>query len=71
MAPKAHGWELEAALQRPLGGFSAVGQLRRLVDTRVVTNLRAPASNSSPGSRCCGARSTPARSRVAYMREPP
>jgi vitamin B12 transporter len=34
---EAHGWELEAALQRPLGGFSAVGNYS-LVDTQVVTN---------------------------------
>ena len=34
---EAHGWELEAALQRPLAGFSAAGNYS-LVDTKVVTN---------------------------------
>jgi vitamin B12 transporter len=35
---KADGWELEAALQRPVAGFSASGSYS-LVDTRVVTNV--------------------------------
>jgi outer membrane cobalamin receptor len=34
---ESHGWEMEAALQRPFKGFSAVGNYS-LVDTRVVTN---------------------------------
>ena len=34
---EAHGWEIEAALHRPLAGFSAVGNYS-LVDTKVVTN---------------------------------
>ena len=35
---KADGWEIEAALQRPVAGFSASGSYS-LVDTRVVTNV--------------------------------
>jgi outer membrane cobalamin receptor len=35
---KADGWELEAAIQRPVAGFTASGSYS-LVDTRVVTNV--------------------------------
>ncbi|MFL6112752.1 MAG: TonB-dependent receptor domain-containing protein, partial [Catenulispora sp.] len=35
---KADGWEIEAALQRPVAGFTASGSYS-LVDTKVVTNV--------------------------------
>ncbi len=35
---QAHGWELEVALQRPVGGFTASANYA-LVDTEVVTNI--------------------------------
>jgi outer membrane cobalamin receptor len=61
---EAHGWELEAALQRPLAGFSAVGNYS-FVDTKVVTN-QSTSQQFQPGQPLLRRPKSSGSLRVAY-----
>jgi vitamin B12 transporter len=65
---EADGWELELALQRPLGGFTA-GITYAYVDTRVVTN-RSTSQQFQPGQPLLRRPRHSGAFRAAYARGP-